>query len=1146
MKPRKYQEVALGDNNCAFNAFLLGLCEQDVLNNIEANIGLANIDKPKAQGGLREFITDIGTALGLSGDDLKWVNIKDRLIQLKKEGKDGVKLQQKLQQPLREFSAKQARLDNTYADRTWNSVSNGFTDYVRKELKATSPTASFTDAGMPDDVFLPQFKDTKFQEILEKYAEIESKKLPTHITKVTPATPPRTLFKVKDRGDANIALNQIINSPGAQAELEGWWKNATRTEKSGCGQFIDKMAKDKQLAGDLELGLLAKYLGVNFEVENILREATTSAIIGTPSVNISHNAHDLLPLDAKQFASVYNNGNRTDDQDKEVKKSIDRLMALKIIEDLNSTQLTTDLRGHHAALNPGVLGRVMGVLSAIPTLAPRLQFRANLDKPTLDARLSAVSSDAAHITTIQNCIATQSNAVDPTTGRRVPIVDQPVPPEMQALPEACKKELIARNIIKPVDASTPIASVTLIWKEDYRDLPVGSSADDIAFRIAKRDAAVDSVTEHPLKRHVIDQYDAVYKQVPTISLRHTGRKDSNFGHWDNLSTKSPASSLVEGPLHVNDFSDSTNKVLVLAGTHTIADHYSEINFVRAKIEKITGITVAETDPNILAKKLEKNLQDRLQDKSKPLTKEEIASLSALYTFYLQTIPTLLGRDPETTAENIAPAFQKLRGQDSLMGMLLGFFHENNHAYFTAYGDAHTVDISGSTEEEKQNKLSTFLDNFFQGNDPAATATGGLTLSNRASSARPKHFTATSMPTKDEARCTTLKMRLNTEVKAPIAIVDTRKVDSNGKTTLMSQSFVGGKGSTPEEKTAAGNNNSELLSKNKDACRTLAIKQIESYRPLLAAEQKEVNPVIWISGTNYELLAEAVKYCLAKGYNHTVDPACEFKAKLIDLKIDMTEKAWIGKSTMEKYQLELVDKGAAPTLASEQITEADKLKKLARELKVEAAKNTAEISRNANIVRETPGIVVVASGVAAATDNTRLYAEFAQVAQQELNTSADNAIKAAENAKIFAEKAKRSLDTQRRSDLIRAAKEEMDKGVQALKNTQAAVTTSNIAAEQSARIVKQVNPHTRSATPPTLAKAPAMPEDKRGIWDKIKRVKPVTSRQILDSKAPREAKTLMENAKVGTASTSTTATKQSEVDQLAAELKEIKSQFRPGA
>ncbi len=204
-------------NNCAFNAFLLGLCEPQVLNHLA-------IENPEQK--LAAFIEMLKTALryslGKNLSEFTWEQLKEELIKYKKQHPKTC--QEDLGPHLRKLAIDLARKDAFYPDATWNVLSGAFDMFVQGR-----------ESG--DDIFL------RHPFIKQKFIALKSQ-------------------------------------PNPSIALENWWRQEgcknflTAMEAKGPNA-------EGYLAGDLELAQLARYFGVNLKihVKNVSRPYMLDALI---------------------------------------------------------------------------------------------------------------------------------------------------------------------------------------------------------------------------------------------------------------------------------------------------------------------------------------------------------------------------------------------------------------------------------------------------------------------------------------------------------------------------------------------------------------------------------------------------------------------------------------------------------------------------------------------------------------------------------------------------------------------------------------------------------------------------------------------------------------------------------------------------
>jgi hypothetical protein len=213
-------EHAEGDGNCAFNAFILGLSEARILDHLP-ELGEANPDKRYAL-----FIQRAQTVF--TGTPLTWQKLRDALIRQKSNNR--FNLQKTLAPVVRAFAIELIKKDpDSYYASTINPLKAELENYFNiKRQQAETFMNSVIDHNTPGmgDIFIRHdFVKKAFEFLWTNY------------------------------GKSQGGLDK------AQAALEAKWKD------KGIELFLKDMNIESVYAGDLELAPLAKYFGINLDVD---------------------------------------------------------------------------------------------------------------------------------------------------------------------------------------------------------------------------------------------------------------------------------------------------------------------------------------------------------------------------------------------------------------------------------------------------------------------------------------------------------------------------------------------------------------------------------------------------------------------------------------------------------------------------------------------------------------------------------------------------------------------------------------------------------------------------------------------------------------------------------------------------------------
>lgn len=240
-KVKLYQEDTVGDGNCAFNAFILGFCQEAVLDALESQIN------PDAE--LKDFIDRSATALETES---RWQAVRDKMLALRQTNKR--ELQKKLAPVMRYLAIDQANKNPRHIEKTYEPLVSAFQNHVHRELGVPMH-------GVSDDIFgRHDFINHQFAELtkqLKEGLEAEVKGF---------AAEYKRLSDMKKRTDAEAArldeLKAILASAieNFDTQLLFWW------DDKGHQLFLREMSRDAVWAGDLELSELAAYFHVNLSV----------------------------------------------------------------------------------------------------------------------------------------------------------------------------------------------------------------------------------------------------------------------------------------------------------------------------------------------------------------------------------------------------------------------------------------------------------------------------------------------------------------------------------------------------------------------------------------------------------------------------------------------------------------------------------------------------------------------------------------------------------------------------------------------------------------------------------------------------------------------------------------------------------------
>lgn len=238
-----FEEKALGDNNCAFNAFALAL---------EHMLPQIVVDHPESA--FASFIEEAAREFQLANPN--WSTVQNAMHQLKAQDRE--KYQKKLAKVLRRLSCVEATKDVEHPTRTLPSFLGAFTDTVYKKM-------GITTQGVKDDIYanhpLIQEAFTKVGNAIIKKAAEDKKFDVNAYNQLRAKIRNLNTAEAKKLSELEDELNRLLNF--AVVPLTNWWK------ETGFRLFVNKMGEDQVWAGDLELFLLARYFHFNLDVKRI-------------------------------------------------------------------------------------------------------------------------------------------------------------------------------------------------------------------------------------------------------------------------------------------------------------------------------------------------------------------------------------------------------------------------------------------------------------------------------------------------------------------------------------------------------------------------------------------------------------------------------------------------------------------------------------------------------------------------------------------------------------------------------------------------------------------------------------------------------------------------------------------------------------
>ncbi len=209
---------AIGDGNCAFNAFILGFCQKTALDRVE--LLFADENNP-----IHHFYHAVGTMLEVERESLtegQYLKaVKEKILELREH--NASKLQKTLAPYMRRLACDLKYPESAKADFIPALQGAYFGIKAKANLSILEVILAFFKKSDPDDIF------SQHPSIMAKFKELS-------------------------------ALSPQQSDEADQAELESWWNDR------GFGLFVAKMKRSGSWAGDAELAALAKHFHINLQI----------------------------------------------------------------------------------------------------------------------------------------------------------------------------------------------------------------------------------------------------------------------------------------------------------------------------------------------------------------------------------------------------------------------------------------------------------------------------------------------------------------------------------------------------------------------------------------------------------------------------------------------------------------------------------------------------------------------------------------------------------------------------------------------------------------------------------------------------------------------------------------------------------------
>ncbi|VVC76646.1 hypothetical protein AQUSIP_19690 [Aquicella siphonis] len=279
-------ESTLGAGNCAFNAFVLGLCRPEIFSGIERGLTGSGLVPDEI---FEDFIERAAFVLRTGKN---WAAVRDEILRLKQTNK--VLLQQQLAAIMRQIAIEHAEINREHFERTRQSLLAAFHDFACRALNISA-------GRVKDDIYIKHpFIVRKFEELADKIPQelFSSEESDFDAIEYNDLKSRRSLGPVEKERLESLELQLDIAMGPAQHELMQWWEQslassstAAPRQPSGYETFLAAMKQDGQWAGDLELAELARYFNVNLDVDR-------------PDYDAPHHMHidyGAIPAASREF-----------------------------------------------------------------------------------------------------------------------------------------------------------------------------------------------------------------------------------------------------------------------------------------------------------------------------------------------------------------------------------------------------------------------------------------------------------------------------------------------------------------------------------------------------------------------------------------------------------------------------------------------------------------------------------------------------------------------------------------------------------------------------------------------------------------------------------------------------------------------------
>lgn len=275
-------ERALGDGNCAFNAFVLGLSQSSVIHGIEKNLAAQN-KNPDAV--FAAFVQAAANSLHIAAT---WDALKAELLKRPIDEPQKDAFQQRLAPLFRNLSIDLLQADNSNRDNSIEALNIEYQNFVYKALGVKGREQGDFCRAHPL--------------VQKKFADLFAAAKSNLLAKFNVAE----YEQAKASNDAKIAgeLEDILKKNINISVLDAWWI------AEGYDQFCEEMRKPGMHGGDFELEALAKYFEITLIVrgsndcESMRHSAHGTLIVANNAIARALSDRGIARIKGEQAASV--------------------------------------------------------------------------------------------------------------------------------------------------------------------------------------------------------------------------------------------------------------------------------------------------------------------------------------------------------------------------------------------------------------------------------------------------------------------------------------------------------------------------------------------------------------------------------------------------------------------------------------------------------------------------------------------------------------------------------------------------------------------------------------------------------------------------------------------------------------------------